>query len=105
MSLENKNESNCQIAEVIQAPLFARQKKKLNKPERKKLDKAVRAIMANPATGKAKSGDLQGVQVYKYKLGNKQILLAYQVVDTTLYLYTFGSHQNFYQKLSKYIHQ
>ncbi|MDU9047423.1 MAG: type II toxin-antitoxin system RelE/ParE family toxin [Candidatus Electrothrix sp. Rat3] len=94
-----------QIAEVIQAPLFARQKKKLNKTQRKKLDEAVKTIMANPAVGKAKSGDLQGVRTYKYKIGNKQILLAYEVVGTTLYLYTFGSHQNFYQKLSKYIHQ
>ncbi|WP_446010391.1 type II toxin-antitoxin system RelE/ParE family toxin [Candidatus Electrothrix sp.] len=94
-----------QIAEVIQAPLFARQKKKLNKTQRKKLDEAVKTIMADPAAGKAKSGDLQGVLVYKYKIGNKQVLLAYEVVGTTLYLYTFGSHQNFYQKLSKYIHQ
>ncbi len=94
-----------QIAEVIQAPLFAREKKKLNKTQRKKLDEAVKTIMTDPAVGRAKSGDLQGVRVYKYKLGNKQILLAYEVVDTTLYLYTFGSHENFYRNLSKYIHQ
>ena len=94
-----------QIAEVIQAPLFAREKKKLNKTQRKKLDEAVKTIMTDPAVGRAKSGDLQGVRVYKYKLGNKQILLAYEVVDTTLCLYTFGSHENFYRNLSKYIHQ
>ncbi|MCI5161386.1 MAG: type II toxin-antitoxin system RelE/ParE family toxin [Candidatus Electrothrix sp. AX5] len=94
-----------QIAEVIQAPLFAREKKKLNKTQRKKLDEAVKTIMTDPSVGRAKSGDLQGVRVYKYKLGNKQILLAYEVVDTTLYLYTFGSHENFYRNLSKYIHQ
>ncbi|RWX45541.1 mRNA-degrading endonuclease RelE, toxin component of the RelBE toxin-antitoxin system [Candidatus Electrothrix aarhusensis] len=94
-----------QIAEVIQAPLFAREKKKLNKTQRKKLDEAVKTIMTDPAVGRAKSGDLQGVRIYKYKLGNKQILLAYEVVDSTLYLYTFGSHENFYRNLSKYIHQ
>jgi len=94
-----------QIAEVIQAPLFAREKKKLNKPQRRKLDEAVKTIMTDPSVGRAKSGDLQGVRVYKYKLGNKQILLAYEVVDTTLYLYTFGSHENFYRNLNKYIHQ
>ncbi|MCI5146315.1 MAG: type II toxin-antitoxin system RelE/ParE family toxin [Candidatus Electrothrix sp. AR3] len=94
-----------QIATVIQAPLFARQKKKLIKAHIKKLDEAIKTIMADPAVGKAKSGDLQGVRVYKYKIGNKQILLAYEVVDSTLYLYTFGSHQNFYQKLSKYIYE
>ncbi|CAK8722572.1 mRNA-degrading endonuclease RelE, toxin component of the RelBE toxin-antitoxin system [Candidatus Electrothrix laxa] len=93
------------IAQVIQAPLFAREKKKLNKTQRKKLDEAVKTIMTDPAVGRTKSGDLQGVRIYKYKLGNKQILLAYEVVDTTLYLYTFGSHENFYRNLSKYIHQ
>lgn len=94
-----------QIAEVIQAPLFAREKKKLNKTQRKKLDEAVKTIMTDSAVGRAKSGDLQGVRVYKYKLGNKQILLAYEVVDSTLYLYTFGSHEIFYRNLNKYIHQ
>ena len=94
-----------QIAEVIQAPLFAREKKKLNKTQRKKIDEAVKTIMTDPAVGRTKSGDLQGVRIYKYKLGNKQILLAYEVVDSTLYLYTFGSHENFYRNLNKYIHQ
>ena len=94
-----------QITEVIQSPLFARQKKKLKKNQIKKLDDAIKTIMANPAIGTAKSGDLQGVQVYKYKIGNNLILLAYEVNENTLYLYTFGSHQNFYRKLSKYFHQ
>ena len=31
------------------------------------------------------------------------ILLAYQVIDATLYLYTFGSHENFYRDLKKYL--
>ncbi len=94
-----------QITEVIQSPLFARQKKKLKKNQIKKLDDAIKTIMANPAIGTAKSGDLQGVQVYKYKIGNNLILLAYEVNKNTLYLYTFGSHQNFYRELSKYLHQ
>lgn len=93
-----------QITEVIQSPLFARQKKKLKKNQIKKLDDAIKNIMANTAIGTAKSGDLQGVQVYKYKIGNNLTLLAYEVNETTLYLYTFGSHQNFYRELSKYLH-
>jgi len=98
------------ITEVIQSPLFARQKKKFKKNQIQKLDDAIRTIMANPTlamqtVGNAKSGDLQGLQVYKYKFGNNLILLAYEVDESTLYLYTFGSHQNFYRKLSKYLHQ
>ena len=69
------------------------------------MDEAIKTIMADPKIGNAKSGDLKGVRVYKYKLGNNQILLAYEIIDSTLYLYTFGSHQNFYRELSKYIHQ
>ena len=94
-----------QITEVIQSPLFARQKKKLKKSQIKKLDDAIRSIMADPIIGIAKSGDLQGVQVYKYKIGNNLILIAYEINEFTLYLYTFGSHQNFYRELSKYLHQ
>ena len=94
-----------QITEVIQSPLFARQKKKLKKNQTKKLDEAIRTIMADPAIGTAKSGDLQGVQVYRYKFGNNLTLLAYEVEEPKLYLYAFGSHQNFYRKLSKYLHQ
>lgn len=92
------------IEEVIQSPIFAKQKKKLKKNQIKKLDEAIKTIMADPKIGNAKSGDLKGVRVYKYKLGNNQILLAYEIIDSTLYLYTFGSHQNFYRELSKYIH-
>ncbi len=92
------------IEKVIQSPIFAKQKKKLKKNQIKKLDEAVKTIMANPKIGNAKSGDLQGVRVYKYKLGNNHILLAYEIIDSILYLYTFGSHQNFYRKLGKYIH-
>ena len=94
-----------QIEEVIQSPISAKQKKKLQKNQIKKLDEAIKTIMADPKIGNAKYGDLQGVRVYKYKLGNNQILLAYEIIDSTLYLYTFGSHQNFYRELSKYIHQ
>ncbi len=86
-----------QMTKVIQSPNFAKQKKKLKKNQIKKLDDAIRAIMGNPTIGEAKIGDLQGIRVHKYKVGNNQILLAYEVIDSTLYLYFFGSHQNFYK--------
>jgi len=94
-----------QITEVIQSPNFAKQKKKLKKNQIKKLDNAIRTIMENPSIGDSKLGDLQGVRVYKYKISNNQILLAYEVVESTLYLYSFGSHQNFYRELRKYLHK
>ena len=92
------------ISEVIQSPTFAKQKKKLKKNQIKKLDEAIKTIMSNPEIGDLKKGDLQGISIYKYKFGNNLVLLAYEIEDSSLYLYSFGSHQNFYRKLSKYLH-
>ena len=69
------------------------------------MDEAIKTILSNPEIGDLKKGDLQGIRVYKYKIGNNLILLAYEIEGPTLYLYSFGSHQNFYKELSKYLHQ
>ena len=91
------------VKEIIQSPIFAKQKKKLHKQQIRDLDQAVKFIVNNPQVGETKVGDLYNVQVYKYKSQNQQVLLAYEVVDSTLYLYTFGSHENFYRDLKKYL--
>jgi mRNA interferase RelE/StbE len=92
------------ISNIIQSPTFTKQKKKLKKAQVKKLDEAIKMIMAGPDIGDPKKGDLQGIKVHKYKVGNSLILLAYKTEGSTLYLYSFGSHQNFYKELSKYLH-
>ena len=92
------------ISEIIQSRIFAKQKKKLKKNQIKKLDEAIKTVMANPEIGDLKKSDLQGIRVYRCKVGNNLILLAYEIEDSTLYLYAFGSHQNFYRELSKYLH-
>lgn len=79
-----------ELKEIIQSPVFAKQKKKLQNRQRKDLDAAVRVIFADPAVGKMKSGDLSGLQVYKYPSLRQQILLAYEVSGETLFLYAFG---------------
>jgi len=91
------------IKEIIQAPIFAKQKKKLYKKQIIDLDNAVKSICNDPTIGEMKVGDLQGIQVYKFKSNKQQILLAYEVINSTLYLYTFGSHENFYRDLKKYM--
>ena len=63
----------------------------------------MKSICNDPTIGEMKVGDLQGVQVYKFKSNKQQILLAYEVINSTLYLYTFGSHENFYRDLKKYM--
>jgi mRNA-degrading endonuclease RelE of RelBE toxin-antitoxin system len=92
-----------EIKEIIQSPIFARQKKKLHKQQIKDLDKAVKSVFQNPGIVEVKIGDLQGVQVYKFKSQRQQMLLAYEIVDSVLYLYTFGSHENFYRELKRYL--
>ncbi len=91
------------IKEIIQAPIFAKQKKKLHKQQIIELDEAVKSIFNDPTIGNMKVGDLQGIRVYKFKSKEQQILLAYEVIDTNLYLCTFGSHENFYRDLKKYL--
>jgi mRNA-degrading endonuclease RelE of RelBE toxin-antitoxin system len=90
------------VKEIIQSPVFTKQKKKLHKNQIKELDEAVRSVFNNPMIGEMKVGDLQGIRVYRFKSRKHQILLAYEVIDSTLYLYSFGSHENFYRNLKKY---
>lgn len=91
------------IANIIQSPLFLKKKKCLHKSEVKALDDAVRKIIEKPEIGQLKAGDLRGVRVYKFRTMETWTLLAYEVSDDTLYLYTFGSHENFYRALKKYL--
>ena len=91
------------IKEIIQAPIFAKQKKRLHKQQIIDLDEAIKSVSNDPTIGDMKVGDLQGIRVYKFIAKKQQILIAYEVIDATLYLYTFGSHENFYRDLKKYL--
>ncbi len=91
------------ITEIIQSPLFSRQKKKLDKSRIRDLDEAVRTIAGEPETGRLKTGDLSGIRVYKFRSMREQVLLAYEVVENHLYLYAFGTHENFYRRLKGYL--
>ena len=92
-----------EIKGIIQSSVFAKQKKKLHKQQLKDLDTAVKCIFRTSKVGAMKVGDLQGIRVYKFKSNNQQILLAYEVIDSILFLYTFGSHENFYRALKKHL--
>ena len=91
------------IAEIIQSPLFARQKKKLHRQQIKDLDAAVRSILDDPGIGNLKVGDLSGVRIYKFQSMAQRVLLAYEVEGDRLCLCAFGSHENFYRDLKKYL--
>lgn len=88
---------------AIASPLFLKKLKKLTKQDRKVLDDQVRYILENPSTGEEKIQDLKGVLVHKFKLNRQQVLLSYKLIEPDIYLITFGSHENYYRDLKKYI--
>jgi len=88
---------------VVQTPTFVKQSKKLHNNQKQDLDSAVKTIMANPSVGDMKKGDLNGVQVYKFKMVQQLTLLAYEwhQDESLLILLALGSHENFYRDLKK----
>jgi len=53
----------------------------------------------SPKIGEEKKGDLVGVFVYKFKIHNQQMLLAYEWDPKTRLLLALGVHENFYHDL------
>jgi mRNA-degrading endonuclease RelE of RelBE toxin-antitoxin system len=88
---------------VLQSSLFAKTVKKLHKAEKALLDDAIKALLVEPELGDLKTGDLNGVRVYKFKVNTQQMLLAYryQKEVLVLMLLAYGSHENFYRDLKK----
>jgi mRNA-degrading endonuclease RelE of RelBE toxin-antitoxin system len=90
---------------ILVTPTFGRAVKKLHKQQKAALDEAVRTIVGQPEAGETKVGDLAGVQVYKFRMGNLLCLLAYRVLDeNTLKLLMVGPHENFYRDLKRTEH-
>jgi len=90
---------------VLVTPTFERAVKKLHKQQKAALDEAVRTIVGQPEAGDTKVGDLAGVQVYKFRMGNLLCLLAYRILDeNTLKLLMVGPHENFYRDLKRTEH-
>ena len=90
---------------ILVTPTFERTMKKLHKQQKTALDEAVRSIASQPEIGETKIGDLAGVQVYKFRMGNLLCLLAYRLLDeNTLKLLMIGPHENFYRDLKRIEH-
>lgn len=90
---------------ILVTPTFERTVKKLHRQQKTALDEAVRTIANQPETGETKVGDLAGVQIYKFRMGNELCLLAYRTLDEgTLKLLMVGPHENFYRDLKRAEH-
>lgn len=89
---------------VKTTPNFDKLTKKLHKNQLIVLEETIRVIINNPTIGEEKTGDLQGVRVYKFKSLKQLILLAYSIVnEEIILLLSYGSHQNFYEDLKRYL--
>lgn len=87
---------------ILVTPTFERAVKKLHKQQKVALDEAIRTIASQPEAGETKVGDLDGVQVYKFRMGGLLCLLAYRALDkNTLKLLMLGPHENFYRDLKR----
>jgi ParE-like toxin of type II bacterial toxin-antitoxin system len=88
--------------EILQTPIFARQKKKLKNNQIIDLDKAVREIVKHPEIRERKIGDIADIWVYKFRMVKQEHLLAYQWNSEKRILIALGVHENFYRDLKKY---
>lgn len=61
-------------------------------------------IAINPLLGEEKTSDLKGIRVYKFKVFDQEILLAYQVDKDKkeVVFIAVGGHENFYRDLKRY---
>ncbi len=87
---------------IVASNHFLKFKKKSSKKLQIEIDKQVRELLDYPKVGELKKGDLKGIRVQKFKYVPYLLLLSYEFTDDTLYLYTIGSHENFYKKLKRY---
>ena len=88
--------------EIVQTPIFAKQKKKLKKNQIKDLDKAFQEIVKYPEIGERKIGGLADIWVYKFRMVKQAHLLAYHWDSKNRILIALGVHENFYRNLKKY---
>jgi hypothetical protein len=91
---------------ILVTPSFARAVKKLHSKDKATLDENVKAVANEYTIGEEKRGDLNGVFVHKFKLNNRETLLAYRLQPNkfnpqALILLAVGSHENFYVQLKR----
>lgn len=89
----------------VVSPVFIRKKKKQYPDFQEELDRQVEKILKDPLSGEPKKGVLKGIRVYKFKYKTQLYLLSYQTDFKAgmLYLYTFGTHEGYYEELERYV--
>lgn len=104
----NKNNKPIQSVYNQKAyPRYNRIKKKFPAILRKQLNKTEDKISDNPLLGEEKTGDLKGIRIYKFKVLDQLILLAYRVDNSKkeVIFAAVGGHENFYRDLKRYLNR
>lgn len=84
---------------IKQMPAFKKAYKKLHGNQITAVNEVIKAIIKNPKIGEEKKGDLASVFVYKFKIHNQLMLLAYEWNPQERLLLALGIHENFYRNL------
>ena len=89
--------------QIVQTRRFKQAVKKLTSKQKEELDKAIKIVVDNPFIGQQKTGDLDFLWVYKFRMNNQLTLLAYSYEEQiiTLTLLDLGSHENFYRDIKR----
>lgn len=89
--------------EILLTNSFKRAAKKLHRNQIPELEEAIDAIQKDPTLGELKVGDLAGVMVYKFRISNQLVLLAYIYNEqkNEITLISLAPHENFYDDLKK----
>lgn len=79
--------------------------KKLPRKLQEIIDAEIGEIRENPLIGEAKTGDLSGIRVHKFKFFTLSILIAYEIdrERNQITIYLIGPHENFYRDLKRYL--
>lgn len=80
---------------IKQSNSFKKAVKKLLKQQKSILDEEVRKLVNNPELGKRKKGELDFLQVHKFKRINQEVLLGYMYEEDELILILLklGTHK------------
>ena len=83
------------------AASFERVAKKFHRNQISQLEDAIDELAKNPELGELKNGDLASIRVYKFRINNQLMLLAYQYdeIKKEITLLSIGVHENFYRDL------
>ena len=89
----------------LATPRYNRRRKKRGPDIRRLLTKEEDKILEDPSEGERKHGALADVWVEKFKAGNDQYLLAYEIdqKDRVLIFLDIGQHEDFYRDLERHL--